>query len=453
MSASQVLHFFRLYFYYIYTYILLLLLGFCLLSHHHTSEVFTGQRKSGFEIMLRKRTRSHQKDQPMGHLVSDVSDSEYHSDALGQKHKTNSFFNVPGVFVGLSPKGPEYESIRSPTSPLDFRVFSTIGNPFRSPKSSHEKSWGCSKVGLSIIDSLDDETKSGKVLWSSDSKNILFGAQMGIKIPNVRSRFNSFEAPKSLPNNHAIFPSKQIVKLSNLHKGNSDVQFEIGEAPLEAESFGKIRPCSLDSGHSGPRLSNLRTNLSSGKFCLENGTSSVSLPYSFITGCPNLISSSGKKLTPIPVSNVTHDGFIGSLSASEIELSEDYTCVRTHGPNPKTTHIYGDCILECHNNEFTDSSKNEDQEITLSPHVNGSAIPISYPSTDFLSFCYSCKKKLEGEDIYMYRGEKAFCSMNCRSQEILLEEALEKTKNVSSENSLESNNCEELFETGMFMAT
>ncbi|XP_047316595.1 FCS-Like Zinc finger 8-like [Impatiens glandulifera] len=33
-------------------------------------------------------------------------------------------------------------------------------------------------------------------------------------------------------------------------------------------------------------------------------------------------------------------------SFSEMELSEDYTCVITHGPNPRTTHIFDNCIVE-----------------------------------------------------------------------------------------------------------
>ncbi|CAA0343673.1 hypothetical protein AtNW77_Chr1g0082341 [Arabidopsis thaliana] len=36
-----------------------------------------------------------------------------------------------------------------------------------------------------------------------------------------------------------------------------------------------------------------------------------------------------------------------SLSGREMALSEDYTCIISHGPNPKTTHIFGDCILDC----------------------------------------------------------------------------------------------------------
>lgn len=395
--------------------------------------------------MLRKRTRSHQKDQLLGHPVSDVSDSQYHPDVSAQKHKPNSFFNLPGVFVGLSQKASELESINSPTSPLDFRLFSPLGNPFRSPRSSqesHQKSWGCSKVGLSIIDSLD-ETKSGKVLRSSDSKNILFGTQMGIKIPNVRSRFESFEAPNSLPNNYAIFPSKHVVKPSKLRNGTSSVLFEIGEPSLEDESFGKFRSCSLDNGYSGSHLSNLRTKLSSGKFCSGDGMSSMSIPHSFIAGDQNLNSSSSTELASIGVPIGTRNSFIGSLSASEIELSEDYTCVRTHGPNARTTHIYSDCILECHDNELVDMSKNGNKEIALSAPDSGPAIPVTYPSNNFLSFCFSCKKTLEGEDIYMYRGE-TFCSWSCRAEEILVQEKLEQ------ENS-SKNNSEELSETSMLL--
>uniref|UniRef100_A0A5B6ZSF1 FLZ-type domain-containing protein n=1 Tax=Davidia involucrata TaxID=16924 RepID=A0A5B6ZSF1_DAVIN len=412
--------------------------------------------------MLRKRTRSHHKDQHMGHLMSDaISESYFQSDVLGQKHKTNSFFSLPGLFVGFSPKASEYDSVRSPTSPLDFKVFSNLGSPLRSPRSTHEghqKSWDCSKVGLSIIDSLDDDMKQpGKDLPASNSKNIIFGPQMRIKTPNFRSHVHSFEASKSLPKNYAIFASTQI-RPSNLQMGNSDVLFGIGETPVEPEPFGKIWSCSLDSGRSGSHLASLTnrfTNSSSGNLHLENGTNPVSSPPQFIGGSQNLGNSSGTELNSIPISIGSGNSFIGSLSASEIELSEDYTCVKTYGPNPKTTHIFGDCILECHNNDSTNFSKNEENqiELPLPVEVKCSEIPPPHPSSDFLSFCYSCKKKLDGEDIYMYRGEKAFCSWSCRSEEILIEEAMEKTANDSSKNSTKSNNCGELFETSMFIAT
>lgn len=104
------------------------------------------------------------------------------------------------------------------------------------------------------------------------------------------------------------------------------------------------------------------------------------------------------KLDSMSVSNRSGNGFVEALSGSEIELSEDYTCVISHGPNPKTTHIYGDCILEGHSYELNSICKGEVKEIEA---VQSSTA--RYPPVDFLSICHTCSKKLEGKDIYIYR--------------------------------------------------
>ncbi|MED6173817.1 hypothetical protein PIB30_063237 [Stylosanthes scabra] len=89
-----------------------------------------------------------------------------------------------------------------------------------------------------------------------------------------------------------------------------------------------------------------------------------------------------------------------------MELSEDYTRVISHGPNPRTTHIFGNCII--HSTPSPSAS--------ASPHTR-------YPSETFLSVCFLCNKNLgHGQDIYMYRGERAFCSNECRYQGMLMEE-------------------------------
>ncbi|XP_019168002.1 PREDICTED: protein MARD1 isoform X1 [Ipomoea nil] len=105
------------------------------------------------------------------------------------------------------------------------------------------------------------------------------------------------------------------------------------------------------------------------------------------------------------------------LSASEMELSEDYTCVISYGPNPRTTHIFDDCIVEsC----FGVARCSEPKKGNGLVFTNRS---MSYPSQNFLSFCHTCKNNLGlGKDIYMYRGEKAFCSIDCRDREMMLEE-------------------------------
>lgn len=101
------------------------------------------------------------------------------------------------------------------------------------------------------------------------------------------------------------------------------------------------------------------------------------------------LSPSPVKKSPFSSSNLS------SLSASEIELSEDYTCVISYGPNPRTKHIFDDCIVEscCGVVKFSESRKEKANNRSM-----------SYPSESFLSFCYNCKKNLgQGKDIYMYR--------------------------------------------------
>ncbi|CAI9785675.1 unnamed protein product [Fraxinus pennsylvanica] len=106
--------------------------------------------------------------------------------------------------------------------------------------------------------------------------------------------------------------------------------------------------------------------------------------------------------------------FTRQLSLKEMELSEDYTCVITHGPYPKTTHIFDNCIVTscCGDLNLSDNKREFDFEANYSVS----------PSVDFLNSCHTCKNTLgDGKDIYMYRGEKAFCSHECCCQEMLFE--------------------------------
>ncbi|KAF7153470.1 hypothetical protein RHSIM_Rhsim01G0273400 [Rhododendron simsii] len=123
----------------------------------------------------------------------------------------------------------------------------------------------------------------------------------------------------------------------------------------------------------------------------------------------------------------------GVLSASEMELSEDYTCVISHGPNPKTTIIYDECIVErgCGGLPSVTSDKIGTIQsgcggvgfYGMKKEYNSVSEKSNFPPESFLSFCYTCKKNLEqGKDIYIYRGEKAFCSSECRGQEMLFDE-------------------------------
>ncbi|KAL8171135.1 hypothetical protein V2J09_022939 [Rumex salicifolius] len=118
----------------------------------------------------------------------------------------------------------------------------------------------------------------------------------------------------------------------------------------------------------------------------------------------------------------------GSISTAEMELSEDYTCVISRGGHvTKTTRIFDDCVVDsCFCDAVASSSSpfaiSDENMVSVSPDL-----PTGYSSESFLSFCHACKKNLDhGKDIYMYRGEKAFCSDECRHQEMIMEEMKEK---------------------------
>ncbi|KAL9251240.1 FCS-Like Zinc finger 10-like protein [Drosera capensis] len=403
---------------------------------------------SGLRTMLRKRNRSTQRDQQMDHRTSEHgSDGWLQSGVAGQKQKGSSFFNLPGLFIGLAPKGvSDCDSVRSPTSPLDFKLLSDRGNSFRASRCSNEgnqKSWDSNKVGLGIVDSLGDDVGKmcGKVVAVTNTKSIIFGPQI-TKTSNPTTQYGSSESPKSLPMNCDVFPHA-LFKSSNRPMGSSDVLFEIGDDPIEPYPFSKLCSFSLDSS------SSRNSGLGNGSSGREDS------PPGLIVGSPKE-DISVKKLGSSPVVVGSENGLVGYLSLTDIELSEDYTCVISHGPNPKTTHIFGDFILECHAGEAELQNRRGQME-TGSPKLgNYCKFPGLYPSDDddFLSFCCFCKKQLgEGKDIYMYRGERAFCSTDCRLKEILIEEGKEKSiSEASKESSRPPIQGEDNFENSMFDA-
>ncbi|XP_015071418.1 FCS-Like Zinc finger 5-like [Solanum pennellii] len=54
-------------------------------------------------------------------------------------------------------------------------------------------------------------------------------------------------------------------------------------------------------------------------------------------------------------------------------------------------------------------------------------------TANFLKACFLCKRRLiPGRDIYMYRGDSAFCSLECRQQQMNLDEKKDKCSLVAS---------------------
>lgn len=243
------------------------------------------------------------------------------------------------------------------TIPRLFVGFSTKGimdlDPTRSPTSPLDvkspKSPKCcdyNTAGLGLLNYLIDEVKPGK------------------KVSGSPLRLSS---TKSLPKNYGLLSKG----LPNYNLGSQEMAIRPN---LVHDEFGKMRSCSADLGGAGldlkPDLGNLKTGINE-----------------------TLLGRS------LPIS-------IHSLSAREIEQSEDYTCIISYGPNAKTTHIFGDCILEPHIIESPDNflNKGETKGIGFSQSALEAPIePPHCPNVDFLSACFACEKKLDGKDVYIYR--------------------------------------------------
>ncbi|KAF7816940.1 FCS-Like Zinc finger 6-like [Senna tora] len=59
--------------------------------------------------------------------------------------------------------------------------------------------------------------------------------------------------------------------------------------------------------------------------------------------------------------------------------------------------------------------------------TRNSADFIETAESDFLRACSLCKRRLvPGRDIYMYRGDSAFCSQECRQKQMIQDERKEK---------------------------
>ncbi|KAM3355742.1 FCS-Like Zinc finger 14 [Capsicum galapagoense] len=98
----------------------------------------------------------------------------------------------------------------------------------------------------------------------------------------------------------------------------------------------------------------------------------------------------------------------------EMEMCEEYTRVISHvGTNlVKKMEYFDDHFL---GNVYHRSTA-----------AAASAPPEAFRTADFLNTCSFCLKQLQGLDIFIYRGEKAFCSSYCRFKQISIDEYKEK---------------------------
>lgn len=110
-----------------------------------------------------------------------------------------------------------------------------------------------------------------------------------------------------------------------------------------------------------------------------------------------------------------------NLEKDEMELSESYTCVISHFGNKNSVkkREYFD-KPDGNNGNFWGNSG----VFFASPPKYSEAVTV-FKDADFLSYCHLCRKKLHGLDIFMYRGDKAYCSAECRGKQILSDERKE----------------------------
>ncbi|KAK9083815.1 hypothetical protein Scep_030286 [Stephania cephalantha] len=311
--------------------------------------------------MLRKRSRPVNTKQA---LMGDNGSSLVSSPTNKYTIPTSSYFlNSPRLFTGFSETEALMSptSLLSPTSILDNMPFAAaLGNPFGSERSNG-------------VRSSPDSCLESKHPWEKklDSRGVGLGIIDALNGDELDMEFNK--------------PESRMILFGS--------QLKIQIPPLSPS------PPWMPESPPGQKTHNAQFDSLSFSSGLSPGNSKKS-PFGSVNS-----------VVGTPVSPRI---FTGCLSPIEMESSEDYTCVITHGPNPKTTHIFEDCIVE-----------NCCGVVGLSSLRKGSFLSAdapNYPSRDFLSFCYTCEKSLDhGKDIYIYRGEKAFCSHECRDQEILFE--------------------------------
>ncbi|GAV59748.1 DUF581 domain-containing protein [Cephalotus follicularis] len=107
------------------------------------------------------------------------------------------------------------------------------------------------------------------------------------------------------------------------------------------------------------------------------------------------------------------------LDDDDEEEDESYTCVISHVGNNliKKRVYYDDKVEDCCG--VFDASP-------IMMVNTASEVESEFCNGGFLSSCDLCNKLLHGLDIFMYRGEKAYCSWECRDQQIRKDDYKEK---------------------------
>ncbi|CAN4116323.1 unnamed protein product [Withania somnifera] len=103
---------------------------------------------------------------------------------------------------------------------------------------------------------------------------------------------------------------------------------------------------------------------------------------------------------------------------------------RTRPPMKRTTSMT-EFPLDLNLNTNYNIHPHNNQQCLLNRNRRKSADFVE--TANFLKACFLCKRRLiPGRDIYMYRGDSAFCSLECRQQQMNIDEKKEKCSLVAS---------------------
>ncbi|RDY00663.1 Protein MARD1, partial [Mucuna pruriens] len=160
--------------------------------------------------------------------------------------------------------------------------------------------------------------------------------------------------------------------------------------------------------------------------------------------CTSNLNRSG----PVPVKH--QRAFQKGANEIPVGSSEDYTYVTYHVPNKTVTKVYydgGEGGILAHGYYNININSNKNNNNNNNNNINNNIVGVarripptqslvedepSFPTSEFLSSCHLCRKNLHGRDIYMYRGEKGFCSNECRSRQIMMDERKERCRSEAS---------------------
>ncbi|KAF5752191.1 hypothetical protein HS088_TW01G00098 [Tripterygium wilfordii] len=82
--------------------------------------------------------------------------------------------------------------------------------------------------------------------------------------------------------------------------------------------------------------------------------------------------------------------------------------------NKKTPQVINKATMINKNKQSSSSSTSTSKRVSQSS---------PFPVPTFLEHCFLCRQKLlQGKDIYMYKGDRAFCSVECRCRQIFIDE-------------------------------